>query len=58
MLLSVGTVATTLSGSEKEFTQTFNRDKPNENTEIIFYCMIGKRSGKAQQNAVNLGYKK
>lgn len=58
LLFLVGAVATTLSASEKEFKLTFKRNKPSENTEIIFYCMIGKRSGKAQQHALKLGYKK
>lgn len=44
--------------SDKEFEQTYGRRKPTEDTEIIFYCMIGKRSGMAQQNAIGLGFKK
>lgn len=44
--------------SEKEFQKLYNIPKPTEETEIIFYCMIGKRSGMAQQNTINLGYKK
>lgn len=43
---------------ENEFTKQYSRQKPSEDTEIIFYCMIGKRSGMAQQNAINIGYKK
>lgn len=42
---------------DKEFETTYKRPKPAEDTEIIFYCMIGKRSGMAQQNAINLGFK-
>lgn len=44
--------------TDREFENLFKRPKPTEDTEIIFYCMIGKRSGMAQQNAANLGYKK
>ncbi|KOB66126.1 Uncharacterized protein OBRU01_21836 [Operophtera brumata] len=55
--IPLGSLATTLSASEKEFKETFKRDKPKHSSEIIFYCMIGKRSGVAQQNALNLGYK-
>lgn len=55
--IPLGSVNATLSMSEKDFQQAFNRTKPNENTELIFYCMIGKRSGKAQQGALNLGFK-
>ncbi|XP_034829958.1 rhodanese domain-containing protein CG4456-like [Maniola hyperantus] len=43
--------------SEIEFQNIYKRPKPTEDTEIIFYCMIGKRSGMAQQNAINLGFK-
>lgn len=55
----MGAVSTVLGPmSDKEFEKTYNRLKPSEDAEIIFYCMIGKRSGMAQQNAFNLGYKK
>lgn len=55
----VGNVSTALGPmSEKEFQKVYNIPKPTEETEIIFYCMIGKRSGMAQQNTINLGYKK
>ncbi|CAH2071732.1 unnamed protein product, partial [Iphiclides podalirius] len=56
--IPLGSVSTTLNTmSEKEFEQTYGRKKPSEDTEIIFYCMIGKRSGMAQQNAISLGFK-
>ncbi|XP_028179460.1 rhodanese domain-containing protein CG4456-like [Ostrinia nubilalis] len=42
---------------DKDFEQRYKRPKPSEDTQIIFYCMIGKRSGKAQHNAINAGYK-
>nr|QGA73365.1 heat shock protein 67B2-like [Spodoptera frugiperda] len=56
--IPLGNVSTVLGTMpEKDFQDTYQRAKPAENTEIIFYCMIGKRSAKAQQNAINLGYK-
>ncbi|XP_072939661.1 rhodanese domain-containing protein CG4456-like [Epargyreus clarus] len=56
--IPLGTVSSALSTMpDAEFERTFQRPKPTEDTEIIFYCMIGKRSGMAQQNAFNLGYK-
>ncbi|XP_013200189.1 rhodanese domain-containing protein CG4456 [Amyelois transitella] len=56
--IPLGSVSSVLGTmSEKEFEQTYKRPKPTEDSEIIFYCMIGKRSGMAQQNALNLGYK-
>ncbi|XP_047984062.1 putative thiosulfate sulfurtransferase, mitochondrial isoform X2 [Leguminivora glycinivorella] len=56
--IPLGTVPAVLGEmSDKQFQQTFNRVKPSANTEIIFYCMIGKRSGKAQQEAISAGYK-
>lgn len=55
----VGEVTTVLSTMpDNEFERTFKKPKPKEDDEIIFHCMIGKRSGMAQQNAINLGYKK
>ncbi|CAB3239113.1 unnamed protein product [Arctia plantaginis] len=56
--IPLGNVATVLGNlSEKEFLRIYQRPKPKEETEMIFYCMIGKRSGKAQQNALGLGFK-
>ncbi|XP_045765469.1 rhodanese domain-containing protein CG4456-like [Maniola jurtina] len=56
--IPLGNVSTALGTmSESEFQTIYKRPKPTEDTEIIFYCMIGKRSGMAQQNAINLGYK-
>ncbi|XP_030030605.1 rhodanese domain-containing protein CG4456-like [Manduca sexta] len=52
---SVSSVFTSMS--EKEFQNIYNRPKPKENSEVIFYCMIGKRSGKAQREAIKAGYK-
>lgn len=57
--LLVGSVSPALGlMTEKEFEDAYHVPKPAENNELIFYCMIGKRSAKAQQNALNLGYKK
>ncbi|XP_026322199.1 rhodanese domain-containing protein CG4456-like [Hyposmocoma kahamanoa] len=56
--IPLGNVVSTLTSmSEDEFRNLYNKPKPTEHTIIIFYCMIGKRSGMAQQNAYNLGYK-
>ncbi|CAH0605573.1 unnamed protein product [Chrysodeixis includens] len=44
--------------TEKEFQETYKVPKPAKDNELIFHCMIGKRSAKAQQNALDLGYKK
>ncbi|CAK1545930.1 unnamed protein product [Leptosia nina] len=56
--IPLGNVTPVLSTMpDNEFNKLYNRPKPTEDTEIIFYCMIGKRSGMAQQNAINLGYK-
>nr|XP_053603272.1 uncharacterized protein LOC128671110 isoform X2 [Plodia interpunctella] len=56
--IPLGSVTSVLANmSDKEFEHTYKRPKPTEDAEIIFYCMIGKRSGMAQQNAFNLGYK-
>ncbi|KPJ08854.1 Uncharacterized protein C4H3.07c [Papilio machaon] len=56
--IPLGNVTTALNSlSEKEFEQMYGQKKPSEDKEIIFYCMIGKRSGMAQQNAISIGYK-
>ncbi|KPJ02914.1 Uncharacterized protein C4H3.07c [Papilio xuthus] len=56
--IPLGNVTTALNSlSEKEFEQMYGQKKPSEDNEIIFYCMIGKRSGMAQQNALSVGYK-
>ncbi|CAF4814069.1 unnamed protein product [Pieris macdunnoughi] len=55
---NMGNVTSVLSTMpENEFAKQYNKPKPSDDSEIIFYCMIGKRSGMAQQNALNLGYK-
>ncbi|KAI8424068.1 hypothetical protein MSG28_002689 [Choristoneura fumiferana] len=56
--IPLGTVSSVLSQMpESEFQNTFKRQKPTEDTELIFYCMIGKRSGKAQESAIKAGTK-
>ncbi|CAG9795325.1 unnamed protein product [Diatraea saccharalis] len=56
--IPLGDVTKVLSTmSEEDFRKIYNRSKPSEDSPIIFYCMIGKRSGMAQQNSLNLGYK-
>ncbi|CAK1598532.1 unnamed protein product [Parnassius mnemosyne] len=56
--IPLGNVSNVLNSmSDIEFEQIYGRKKPKDNTEIIFYCMIGKRSGMAQQNTISLGYK-
>ncbi|XP_045535005.1 rhodanese domain-containing protein CG4456, partial [Papilio machaon] len=56
--IPLGNVTTALNSlSEKEFEQMYGQKKPSEDKEIIFYCMIGKRSGMTQQNAISIGYK-
>ncbi|KAL0882178.1 hypothetical protein ABMA27_000724 [Loxostege sticticalis] len=56
--IPLGDITSVLSTMpDKDFEQTYKRPKPSEDTQIIFYCMIGKRSGMAQQNALNIGYK-
>ncbi|XP_028028960.1 thiosulfate sulfurtransferase/rhodanese-like domain-containing protein 3 [Bombyx mandarina] len=56
--IPLGTISTVLGEmSDKEFNKTYKRPKPNQNTELIFYCMAGRRSAKAQESAINLGFK-
>ncbi|XP_048479085.1 putative thiosulfate sulfurtransferase, mitochondrial [Plutella xylostella] len=56
--IPLGDVSSALSTlPDKEFEKLYGTKKPAEDAEIIFYCMIGKRSGMAQQNAISLGFK-
>ncbi|XP_041971297.1 rhodanese domain-containing protein CG4456-like [Aricia agestis] len=51
-------VYTTLSAVNDEvFKKIYKRSRPTEDSQIIFYCAIGKRSGMAQKSAYDLGYK-
>ncbi|CAH0763945.1 unnamed protein product [Diatraea saccharalis] len=51
--IPLGDVTKVLSTmSEEDFRKIYNRSKPSEDSPIIFYCMIGKRSGMAQQNSI------
>lgn len=43
--------------SAKRFQEMFGTKKPNLDSKIIFYCQIGKRSDRAGQMAINLGFK-
>lgn len=49
-------VKNALNMDAKDFEKTYKTPKPKKETEIIFYCMIGKRSEKAKAYAVELGY--
>lgn len=40
------------------FKQRYKRDKPNENTEVIFHCLKGGRAQKGCDTAKGLGFKK
>ncbi|XP_013110581.1 rhodanese domain-containing protein CG4456 [Stomoxys calcitrans] len=40
----------------EEFKSKYGRDKPLENTTVIFYCRSGRRSQQAAEFAVALGY--
>lgn len=55
----MGQVETVLKNmSDTEFAKTFGRVKPTKETLIVFSCMKGVRSEKAQIAALELNYKK
>lgn len=58
ILVAVGELTDALNLSEEQFEQTYGRPKPTKSTQIIFYCQIGVRSGKATLTAAELGYTK
>ncbi|XP_017140819.1 rhodanese domain-containing protein CG4456 [Drosophila miranda] len=55
--IPLGIVSQELSASNEVFKSKYGREKPQANTEIIFHCMIGKRSLKAAEAAAALGFK-
>lgn len=44
--------------SENDFKTNFNRDKPTEETVLIFSCLKGGRAQKAADKALEKGFKK
>lgn len=52
----VGTLEETLKLSNDAFTARFGRDKPQNDTEIIFSCKLGGRATKASEVAQSLGF--
>ncbi|SPP82729.1 rhodanese domain-containing protein CG4456 [Drosophila guanche] len=55
--IPLGIVSQELSASPELFKSKYGREKPQATTEIIFHCMIGKRSLKAAETAAALGFK-
>lgn len=53
----MGTLQETFDLAEDEFKARFGRDKPTNDTEIIFSCKLGGRALKAAEVATELGYK-
>lgn len=53
---AVGTLEETLKLSESEFKGRFGRDKPTDDTAIIFSCKLGGRATKAAEIAIALGF--
>lgn len=56
LLFTVGTLEETLKLSDEEFKTRFDRDKPSNETEIIFSCKLGGRAAKAAEVAIALGF--
>lgn len=55
-LIAVGTLEETLKLPEAEFKERFGRDKPTDDTAIIFSCKLGGRATKAAEIAIALGF--
>lgn len=55
-VIAVGTLEETLKLSEAEFKERFGRDKPTDDTAIIFSCKLGGRATKAAEIAIALGF--
>lgn len=56
LLHTVGTLEETLKLSADEFKSHYGRDKPNNDTEVIFSCKLGGRATKAAEVAQSLGF--
>lgn len=54
----MGTLEETLKLPEDVFKSSFGRDKPVNDTEIIFSCKLGGRATKAAEVAETLGFTK
>lgn len=54
----VGTLEETLKLSADDFKEKFGREKPTNDTELIFSCKLGGRATKAAEVAAGLGYSK
>lgn len=52
----MGTLEETLKLPDDEFKTRFGRDKPQNDTEIIFSCKLGGRATKASEVAQSLGF--
>lgn len=52
----MGTLEETLKLSADDFKSRFGRDKPADDTEIIFSCRLGGRAAKASEVASELGF--
>lgn len=53
---TVGTLEETLKLPADEFKTNFGRDKPDNDTEVIFSCRLGGRAAKAAEVAKELGF--
>jgi len=53
--IPLGTLEESLKLSEDEFKEHFGRDKPGNDTEVIFSCRLGGRAAKAAEVAKTLG---
>lgn len=53
---AVGTLEETLKLPDDEFKARFGRDKPANETELIFSCKLGGRATKAAEVAKTLGF--
>lgn len=54
----MGTLEETLKMPADAFKERFGRDKPADDTELIFTCKLGGRATKAAEVASTLGFAK
>lgn len=58
IFIAVGTLEETLKLSDEAFKERFGREKPQEDTALIFSCKLGGRATKAAEVAEALGFTK
>lgn len=58
LLFTAKTLEESLKLSPEVFLDKFGREKPKQDTEMVFHCKGGGRGGRATELALSLGFSK